>query len=132
MFRSHGTDAPREIWRFGDKGELFYDTIAKYIRLRYQLLPYIYSVASEAATSGAAVMRPLAMAFPKDIATHDLIDQFLFGPSMMVCPVTKPMYFEKGSIELKGASNTRQGYLPSGPGWFDFWTGMYFSGAKTV
>lgn len=46
MFRSHGTDTPREVWRFGEPGTVFYDTLVKFTNLRYRLLPYIYSLAA--------------------------------------------------------------------------------------
>ncbi|MGJ8653618.1 MAG: TIM-barrel domain-containing protein [Opitutaceae bacterium] len=123
MFRSHGTDAAREIWRFGDVGDRFYDVIAKYIRLRTQFLPYIYSVAAGIADEGLALLRPVALEYPKDPATFDLIDQYFFGPSLMVCPVVEPMYYEAGSKPIKGASESRSVYFPKGCAWFDFWTG---------
>lgn len=132
MFRSHGTDAAREIWRFGDEGNRFYDTIAKFIRLRYQLLPYIYSVAAALADTGLALLRPVAMQFPQDTNTFDLVDQYLFGPGLMVCPVTTPMYYEKNSQPLEGVAKTRSVYLPAGRGWFDFWSGEFYEGGQTI
>jgi alpha-D-xyloside xylohydrolase len=68
IFRSHGTDAAREIWRFGEEGSPFYDAIAKTIRLRYQLLPYIYSLAAEVTFAGGSMMRALALEYPDDLA----------------------------------------------------------------
>lgn len=132
VFRSHGTDAPREIWCFGDEGNPFYDSIAKFIRLRYQLLPYIYSVAAEVGTSGLALLRPVAMAFPHDCASFNLTDQYLFGLGLMVCPVTTPMYYERGSTPLNAVSKTRKVYLPEGKGWYDFWTGTFLPGGQTI
>ncbi|MDF7825475.1 glycoside hydrolase family 31 protein [Pontiellaceae bacterium B12227] len=132
MFRSHGTDAAREIWRFGDEGDRFYDVIAKFIRLRYQLLPYIYSVAAGVAESGLALLRPVAMEVPQDPKTFDLTDQYFFGPGLMVCPVIEPMYYERESQPLEGVPESRSVYLPAGTGWYDFWTGELFEGDQTI
>ncbi len=96
MFRSHGTDVPREIWRFGEEGSLFYDVIAACIRLRYRLLPYIYSLAAAVTREGVAMVRAVALEFPADIRTHAVADEFLFGPALLVCPVTQPMYYRPG------------------------------------
>lgn len=132
MFRSHGTDAAREIWRFGEEGDRFYDVIAKYIRLRMQLLPYIYSVAAGIAESGLALLRPVAMEFPRDGKTFDLTDQYFFGPGLMVCPVMEPMYYERNSQPLENVPETRSVYLPEGKGWYDFWTGEFHEGFQTL
>jgi alpha-D-xyloside xylohydrolase len=132
MFRSHGTDAAREIWRFGDEGNRFYDTIAKYIRLRTQFLPYIYSVAAGVADSGLALLRPVAMEVPQDPATFDLTDQYFFGPGLMVCPVVEPMYYERESKPLEGVPESRSVYLPIGRGWYDFWTNTFCAGGSAI
>lgn len=132
MFRSHGTDAAREIWRFGDEGNSFYDTIAKYIRLRYQLLPYIYSLAAQVTLRGTPMLRAVALDFPDDVATHDLTDEFLFGPALLVCPVTTPMYYEKNSQPITAAVKSRRVYLPAGTTWFDFWTEKVFVGGQII
>ena len=114
MFRSHGTDAAREIWRFGEEGNPFYDAIAKFIRLRYQLIPYIYSLAAQVTLDGTPMLRAVALDFPDDVMTHNLIDEFLFGSSLLVCPVTTPMYYEKNSQTIAGAKKSRGVYLPEG------------------
>lgn len=132
MFRSHGTDAAREIWRFGDAGNIFYDTIAKYIRLRYQLIPYIYSLAAQVTRDGRAMLRAVALDFPDDTATHNLTDEFLFGRALLVCPVTTPMYYEKNSLPITEAKKSREVYLPAGAKWFDFWTEKIFDGGQTI
>jgi alpha-D-xyloside xylohydrolase len=132
MFRSHGTDAAREIWRFGDEGNIFYDTIAKFIRLRYQLLPYIYSLAAQVTANGRALLRAVALDFPDDTTTHNLTDEFLFGPALLVCPVTAPMYYGKNSQPIAGVKKSRQVYLPTGAKWFDFWTEKTYAGGKTI
>jgi alpha-D-xyloside xylohydrolase len=88
IFRSHGSETPREIWEFGDNTP----TLIKFDTLRYRLMPYIYSQAWQVTHAGASMMRGLPMDFPADQAAHDISDQFLFGPSIMVAPVIQPMY----------------------------------------
>jgi alpha-D-xyloside xylohydrolase len=132
MFRSHGTDAPREIWRFGEEGSPFYDAIAACIRLRYRLLPYIYSLAAAVTREGMGMVRAVALEFPQDIRTHTLSDEFLFGPSLLVCPVTEPMYYGQGSRAISDVVRTREVYLPGGAKWFDFWTGIMYVGSQAV
>jgi alpha-D-xyloside xylohydrolase len=132
MFRSHGTDAAREIWRFGEEGTIFYDTIAAFIRLRYELMPYLYSLVARVTHAGVMMMRALALEFPLDTAAHEIRDEYLLGPSLLVCPVTSPMYFEAGSRPLQDVSKTRSVYLPQGAGWYDFWTDVLEEGGSTV
>lgn len=131
MFRSHGTDTPREIWHFGKPGEPFYDAIEKNIRLRYRLLPYIYSLAGAVHLWGGTMMRSLLFDFAADKNTWGIKDEYLFGPSLLVCPVTEPMYYESGSRPLK-REKQRDCYLPAGCGWVDFWSGEYHEGGCTV
>jgi len=132
MFRSHGTDAAREIWRFGDQGSPFYDAIARFIRLRYQLMPYIYSQAAEVTFSSASIVRAVALEFPHDRNTFDLIDQYLFGSALLVCPVTQPMYYDKQSQPLTGIVRSRTVYLPAGADWFDFWSAELHTGGQQI
>lgn len=132
LFRSHGTDAAREIWRFGEEGNRFYDTIARFIRLRYELMPYIYSLAADVTLRGAPMMRALALEFPSDSETHAITDEYLFGASLLVCPVTRPMYFEAGSRALRLECTARSVYLPAGRRWFDFWTGSLHDGGQSI
>ena len=89
VLRSHGTGTPREPWRFGEKGEIFYDTIIKFIKLRYRLLPYIYSLAYQVTRNGYTIMRGLPMDFNYDSIVHNIGDQYMFGPSFLICPVTE-------------------------------------------
>jgi alpha-D-xyloside xylohydrolase len=116
IFRSHGTNTPREMWRFGPETEKI---LLKYDTLRYRLMPYIYSQAWQA-TQGGTIMRALVMDFPDDKAARESKDEFLFGPSILVCPVTQ-----------KGAA-TRSVYLPAGTSWTDFWTGAHYQGGRTI
>ena len=132
VFRSHGTDAAREIWRFGEPGNQFYDTIAKYIRLRYQLIPYIYSMAAQVTMNSHTPMRAVALDYPDDPATYDLSDQYLFGPAFMVCPVTEPMYYKRNSKPIRKAKKVRPVYLPKGSTWYDFWTDKAYPGGKKI
>ncbi len=87
IFRSHGSETPREIWEFGD----FVDPLIKFDNLRYRLMPYIYSLAWQVTRDGYTMMRGMAMDFPKDEKVFSLDDQFMFGPGLMVCPVTEYM-----------------------------------------
>lgn len=91
IFRAHGTDTPREIWHFGAPGEWAYDALCQSLDLRYRLLPYIYSQAWQV-TRGSTLMRGLAMDFG-DPAVRDIADQFLFGPALLVSPVTEHQYY---------------------------------------
>ena len=97
MMRSHGTDAPREIYQFGKKGEKIYDAIEKSITLRYSLLPYIYSASWDVTAHQSTMMRALVMDFANDRQALDINDEYMFGKSLLVCPVTNPMYSEPQS-----------------------------------
>jgi alpha-D-xyloside xylohydrolase len=132
MFRTHGTDASREIWRFGEAGTPFYDNIAKYIRLRYQLMPYIYSLVGQVTLNSFTIMRAIALDYPNDVNTFNLNDQYLFGSALMVCPVTNPMYYTRNSQPIPDAPKTRSVYLPSGNQWYDFWTESVHDGGQTM
>ncbi|MDL2245253.1 glycoside hydrolase family 31 protein [Parabacteroides sp. OttesenSCG-928-J18] len=132
IFRSHGTDTPREIWNFGKPGEPFYDSILKMIHLRYQLIPYIYSLAGKVSHDHYTMSRLLAFDFPNDPNVFDIKNQFMFGPSFLVCPVTTPMYYEKESVALHGVEKKRNVYLPKGANWIDFWTGERYEGGQYV
>ncbi len=132
VFRSHGTDFAREPWQFGSPGEPFYDSIIKQIKLRYRLLPYIYSLAAMVSYDDYTMTRLLAFDFMYDSNVYNLKDQFMFGPGFMVCPVTEPMYYTSGSSELVGVNKTRQVYLPSNTLWYDFWDGKSYQGGTTL
>ncbi|MDH6312915.1 alpha-D-xyloside xylohydrolase [Parabacteroides sp. PFB2-10] len=139
MMRSHGADAPREIWQFGQKGERIYDAIEKYINLRYSLLPYIYSVSWDVTANRSSMMRALVMDFKDDRKTWDITDQYMFGQSLLVCPVVNSMYTKEtgnGRNVVRTADyfevKSRTVYLPKGTQWYDFWTNEKFSGGKTI
>lgn len=89
IFRSHGSETPREIWQFGE----FSKSLIKFDNLRYRLMPYTYSLASEVTNNGYTIMRGLPMDFANDKKTYSIYDQFMFGPALMVCPVTEYMLY---------------------------------------
>jgi len=132
MFRSHGTDTPREPWRFGAPGTPFYDAIVGTIDLRYRLLPFLYSQAGKVAKLNAGFVRPVAFAFPNDPKTHDLKAQFLVGDELMVAPVLQPQQFGPNSAPVGDAAKTVDVYLPEGSAWVDFWTGRSEAGGRTI
>jgi alpha-D-xyloside xylohydrolase len=117
MFRVHGTDKPKEIWRFDDATQKI---LINYDELRYHLLPYIYSVSWMVTHGGYTMMRPLVMDFRTDTNVFSIADQFMLGPALMACPVTK------------AGETSRSVYLPAGAGWYDFWTGERLAGGQTV
>jgi alpha-D-xyloside xylohydrolase len=132
MFRAHGTDTPREIWRFGNPGELIYDALVKYLRLRYRLMPYLYSLAGLVTHQDYTMLRILPFDFRHDENTYDIGDEYMFGPAFLVCPVTKPMYFALNSTPLEVVEKTRSVYLPSSSDWYDFWSGVRYAGGQTI
>ncbi len=132
MFRAHGTDTPREIWRFGKPGEPFYDALVGALHLRYRLLPYIYSLAGWTTHHDYTMLRALPFDFRSDPDTYDIRDQYMFGPALLVNPVTQPMLYEVGSRPLENVPQTRPVYLPAGADWYDFWTGLKYSGGQTI
>jgi len=132
VFRTHGTDTRREIWHFGEPGELFYDALLRFTELRYRLMPYIYSVAGMVTLRDDTLMRLLAFDFMHDPHVYDIKDQYLFGPALMICPVTEPMYDARHSLPLEKAEKTRPVYLPTGCLWYDFWTHESYAGGQEI
>ena len=155
VFRSHGADAPREIWQFGKKGEPVYDAIEKQIRLRYRLLPYLYSTAWQVTSNNDSYIRPLFSDFAADKKVWDVTDEFLFGRSILAAPIVNPQYTEEKIIrtdamtgwdrkEVRGeksevrdmidwsATKTAVKYLPKGATWYDFWTNKQYKGGQTI
>ena len=99
VFRSHGADAPREIWQFGKKGEPVYDAIEQTIRLRYRLIPYLYSTAWQVTTNNDSYLRPLFSDFASDKRVWDMADEFMFGRSILAAPIVKAQYTEEQIIK---------------------------------
>ena len=92
IMRSHGTATPREIWQFGEPGSWAYETLARFDRLRYRLLPYNYSLAWKVTNDGYTVLRGLPFDFRNDPRVLGVTDQYMFGPAFLVNPVTDVMY----------------------------------------
>lgn len=108
------------IWRADG---VFYQAMLRANKLRYELLPYIYSTAGKVWLYDASMIRMLAFDFPKDAKVLEITDQYLFGESLMVCPVTENMYYKKsatGAEKQENPSKVRDVYLPEGCGWYDF------------
>ena len=152
VFRSHGADAPREIWQFGKKGEPVYDAIEKQIRLRYRLLPYLYSTAWQVTSNNDSYMRPLFSDFANDKKVWNMTDEFMFGRSILAAPIVDPQYTEEkiirtdamtgwdrqsvtavdgSAVDFTIAKTTKK-YLPKGTVWYDFWTNKKYTGGQDV
>lgn len=132
MFRGHGTEVRRELWNFDRPEAPFYEAIMRANRLRYELMPYIYSLAGAVWKDGASMIKPLAFGFAQDPKTWDITDQYLFGDALMVCPVTRPMYYGKNGKKLAGTEFTRSVYLPEGTVWYDYWTRERYEGGRWI
>ena len=153
VFRSHGADAPREIWQFGKKGEPVYDAIEKMIRLRYRLIPYLYSTAWQVTSNNASYLRPLFSDFAQDKRVWDMTDEFLFGNSILAAPIVDPQYtkekviredamtgwdrnqltMDNGQLTVDWTeTKTATKYLPKGADWYEFWTNERYKGGRDV
>jgi alpha-D-xyloside xylohydrolase len=109
-----------------------YAALVKFLRLRYRLLPYIYALAGWTTHDDYTMLRLLAFDFRADANTYDIRDQFMFGPALLVCPVTHPMVYTAGSVPVEGAAKTRTVYLPADNDWYNFWTDECLAGGQTV
>ncbi|HME34324.1 MAG TPA: TIM-barrel domain-containing protein [Candidatus Sulfotelmatobacter sp.] len=118
ILRVHGTRRPdeNELWSYGPDAQTI---LVNFDRLRYRMLPYIYSLAWKTTSDAYTPMRPLAMDFRTDVRAQNTGDQFMYGPAFLVNPVTDP------------GATTRQVYLP-GAKWYDFWTGSSVEGGRTI
>jgi alpha-D-xyloside xylohydrolase len=118
IFRAHGTRTTNqnELWSYGPDAQKI---LVAYDKLRYRLMPYIYSLAWKTTSEGYTIMRPLVMDFREDVRAQNIGDQFLFGPALLVSPVTEP------------GATTRHLYLPTAK-WYDFWTGAAIQGGHTL
>jgi alpha-D-xyloside xylohydrolase len=114
VFRIHGTRSCNEIWCWGEETEKI---LLKYLKLRYRLFPYVYSLAWKVTNEHYTMMRPMAFDFRTDPTVRNLASEFMFGPAMLVCPVTE-----------SATATSRAVYLPAGT-WYDFWTGEAHTGA---
>ena len=115
--RLHGDRKHTEVWAFGKQAET---VMAQFLRLRYSLIPYLYSLGHGTYESGAPFMRALFMDFPDDPLVSNLGDEYMLGPALLVAPVT-----EQGVT-------TRSVYLPAGSDWYDFWTNRRYAGGQRI
>lgn len=132
IFRCHGTEVRREPWHYGEEGDMFFDSIKSTIDLRYTLIPYIYSAAADVYFNDSTIMRMLAFDFRKDTVACEIKDQYMFGKSIMVCPVMEPMYYDVGSKKIENVPYTRTVYLPEGTDWYDFYTKERYTGGQWI
>ena len=118
IFRVHGTRTTNqnELWSYGPEAEKI---LVAYDKLRYRLMPYIYSLAWKTTSEGYTIMRPMVMDFRTDVRAQNIGDEFLFGPALLVAPVTEQ------------AATARHLYLPEAS-WYDFWTGQTISGGRAI
>jgi alpha-D-xyloside xylohydrolase len=117
IMRTHGSRKYNEVWSYGKQAE---PILEKYLKLRYQLMPYIYSLGYKTYQTGSPFMRALFMDFPNDPAVADVRDEYMFGPSFLVAPATE-----------QGAT-TRNVYLPAGVDWYNYWTNERVHGGQTM
>jgi alpha-D-xyloside xylohydrolase len=120
LFRVHGQYPYREMFNVAPENHVAYQTMLYYDKLRYQLMPYIYSLAGKTYFDNYTIMRALVMDFPNDKAVFNIGDEYMFGPNILVAPVT----------EYK--ARMWQVYLPASTGWYDFYTGKFYEGGQTV
>jgi alpha-D-xyloside xylohydrolase len=118
IFRAHGTRTTNqnELWSYGPDSQKI---LVSYDKLRYRLMPYIYSLAWKTTHEGYTIMRPLVMDFRNDVRAQNTGDQFLFGPALLVNPITE------------AGATSRHLYLPDAK-WYDFWTGVATQGGKSI
>lgn len=117
VMRTHGCGPRREMWIMGDES---FRIQKRFDELRYRLSPYIYSLAGKVTLDNYTIMRPLLMDFREDRQTHQIYDQYMFGPALMVCPVLEP------------GITSREVYLPAGYDWYDYWTNERLVGGCPV
>ena len=152
MMRSHGTGVYREIYHYGKPGEPVYDALVDAIKLRYSLLPYTYSLSWQVSQADKSFMRALFMDFKADSLTWNNGSEFMYGPSLLVCPVLHPLYTQERIIranEYSGwdkneatgelyapvdwdAPKQYEVYLPKGTEWYDYHTNERYNGGQKV
>ena len=120
IFRSHGENIKREIFEMSPEGSPTYESMTWYDRLRYRLMPYIYTLGADTYFKDSTLMRGLVMDFAADRKAWDVADEYMFGPAFLVAPVT----------EYKARS--RNVYLPAGATWYDFYSGRSIRGGQFI
>ena len=155
MMRSHGADIQRELYYSGKPGEPVYEALVDAVRLRYRLIPYIYSTAWQVTKHDDSFMRALVMDFPADKRVWDMGSEYMFGRALLAVPVLHPSYTEEKIVRTDAMSGwnrnnnkgergnaypevnwleekTYEAYLPAGADWYDFWSGQRLQGGQTV
>jgi alpha-D-xyloside xylohydrolase len=120
IFRSHGENIKREIFEMSPAGSPTYNSMVWYDRLRYRLMPYIYTLGADTYFNDSTIMRALVMDFGFDRKVWEIGDEYMFGPAFLAAPVTE---FE---------ARSRKVYLPAGSSWYDFYTGRNLKGGQTI
>jgi len=120
LLRVHGEAPKREMWEFGGDSSPTYKAQLKFDRIRYRLLPYVYSLAGAVTQQGDTIMRPLVMDFRGDAKARDVSDEYMFGPALLISPVTAYK------------ARSRAVYLPGAAGWYDLWTGVAAAGGASL
>ena len=120
LYRAHGQWPLREVWNIAPEDHPAYQTIVWYDKLRYHMMPYLYSMAGWVHFKDYTMMRGLAMDFNGDNKVYDIPDQWMFGPAFMACPVG---YYK---------ARSRSVYFPKQCGWYDLYTGEYVNGGQTL
>lgn len=131
VMRCHGTDCKRELWAFENEDMRFYNALVKANELRYKLMPYIYSMAAGVYFENKSIIRMLGFEYPDDVTCHNIDDQYFFGDSLMICPVTFPIYYAPGNTPLNNEA-TRKVYLPAGDNWYDFYSHVRYEGGQWI
>lgn len=153
LMRSHGTEVYREIYHYGQPGEPVYDALLAAIKLRYSLLPYIYSTSWQVSRNDDSFMRALMMDFREDRNTWNNNREYMFGHAFLVAPVVTALYtpetanptneisgwdrnkrslYQEGFTADWNAAKTYSVYLPAGARWYDFWTNELLEGGQTI
>ncbi len=132
VFRSHGTDVRREMWLFDGENHMFYDALCKANQLRYTLIAYIYSLAGKVWLEDYTMMRLLAFDFAEDEKACEVKDEFMFGDSILVCPITQACYYGINSQLIENPNIFKTIYLPQGQDWYDYYTGKKYAGGQKI
>ncbi|MGI6242066.1 MAG: glycoside hydrolase family 31 protein [Prevotella sp.] len=141
IMRNHcASPMVNELYLFGKEGDWAYDVMKSFIKLRYRLLPYIYSTAADCVFNSGSMMRALVMDFANDRHASRLNDTYMFGRSLLVKPVTDALYTWKDKDkrgheiypDTRKAAAPVSVYLPKGTQWFDFWTNEIYKGGQKI
>ena len=141
LMRNHcSSPMVSEFYEFGKQGDWCYDAMVDAVKLRYRLLPYIYSMAGDCTQNSGTMMRALVMDYAADKKASRLNDEYMFGRNLLVKPVTDPLYTYKDSKkkghtiypDVKKAAAPVDVYLPKGNKWFDFWSNAQYEGGQSI